>query len=98
MMRCDEVQNFINDYVFDNASLFVRAQISEHLRSCPKCKEEYELLCEMRDTLQSMPRLEADAAFQSGLDEKLDQLAREVPAKKRSFLRVRRRWKPVRRN
>ena len=72
MINCEEFHKFIDDYVYDDVSFFVKAQLDEHIASCPKCREEVEFLKEIKSALYSMPRIEVDDSFKLALNEKLD--------------------------
>ncbi len=88
MINCDEFHKFIDDYVYDEVSFFVKAQMDEHIASCPKCREEAEFLKEIKSTLYAMPRLEVDESFKAALNEKLDAAEKTVDRKRRrSFFR-----------
>lgn len=89
MINCDEFHKFIDDYVYDEVSFFVKAQMDEHIASCPKCREEAEFLKEIKSTLYAMPRLEVDESFKAALNEKLDAAEKTVDRKRRrSFFRI----------
>lgn len=92
-MNCEQFHKYKYEYVYDEISFFVKAQLDEHIASCPKCREEVELLTKIRDTLYSMPQVEVDESFKAGIYEKLDAMAaaeaeeKKSKKKKRSFLR-----------
>lgn len=88
MINCEEFHKFIDDYVYDDVSFFVKAQLDEHIASCPKCREEVAFLREIKSALYSMPRIEVDESFKAALNQKLDASGITVRHKrKRGFLR-----------
>lgn len=85
MLTCDACRAHLNDYVYGEASFYLKAQIEEHLASCPACREEAAFLRQIRDTLSDMPKIEVDAGFKAALNQRLDQLEQAAPVKKRKF-------------
>jgi len=52
-MRCDEVKENIIDFVYDESGdPAAHAEIREHLRTCPACREEVRKLKQAREYLQ----------------------------------------------
>jgi anti-sigma factor RsiW len=52
-MRCDEVQEQLIDFVYDEAGLLLsNSEVQEHLRTCSACREEVEELKRTRTYLQ----------------------------------------------
>ncbi len=52
-MRCDEVQEYLIDIIYDEGSDSpVNVEMREHLRTCPTCREELEELKQTRKYLQ----------------------------------------------
>ena len=84
MLTCDECRSYLDAYVYGEVSFFLKAQIEEHLASCPACLEEAAFLQQIRNTLSQMPAIEVDESFQEQLNLKIDQLeAERTPLKKK---------------
>ncbi len=51
-MRCDEAKKYIIDVIYDEGGMPPeKAEIQEHLRACPACREEFEELNQTRKYL-----------------------------------------------
>jgi len=83
----------LNDLFFENIDMYVYEECDseqmklffEHIKTCKKCAEEYELACSVKDAMSSMQLLTPPADFSKLVNERLD---REISTeRKRRFMK-----------
>ena len=76
----------IDKYVYEECSENEMKLFMEHLKSCEKCKAEYELACQVKDAMHSMNNITPPADFSKLVNERLD---REISKPKaRTFIKA----------
>lgn len=84
----------IDRYVYDECTEEEMNLFKQHMETCEKCREEYELSCSVKNAMGSMNNITPPADFSKLINERLD---REIaaPAKPRLFVAGYRRYSAV---
>ncbi len=76
----------IDKYVYEECSESEMKLFMEHIKSCEKCKAEYELACQVKDAMHGMNNITPPADFSKLVNERLD---RELSKPKaRTFIKA----------
>ena len=76
----------IDKYVYEECSESEMKLFMEHLKSCEKCKAEYELACQVKAAMHSMNNITPPADFSKLVNDRLD---REISKpKSRTFIKA----------
>lgn len=81
-MKCKIIQEKLSPYIDRELSLEAMPRVTEHLRGCSHCKEEYELLLTVRTLISSKPRIKASEDFEEVLWQRI---AAEKPSSVLAF-------------
>lgn len=66
-MKCKKFLKNIISYQEDNLNPDLMEQIDAHLSECQKCREEYNISCEMADALKNVETIEKEDYFWNNL-------------------------------
>lgn len=76
----------IDKYVYEECSESEMKLFMEHIKSCEKCKAEYELACQVKNAMHGMNNITPPADFSKLINERLD---REISKPKaRTFIKA----------
>lgn len=84
-MRCEQIRQWLPDYVVGGLTAEACEQVAEHLPHCPECAEEMALLNRTGALLDALPMEEPPAQLWQGVESQIAQpkgLARWVQALK----------------
>jgi predicted anti-sigma-YlaC factor YlaD len=88
-MKCHEAQELLSAYLDEELSGNKRASVAEHIRNCPRCREEVAFFAEMSAAARGMHDPEPPewlwAGIQTGLDTDKKRIARRGPSTEREW-------------
>ncbi|VAW53928.1 hypothetical protein MNBD_GAMMA06-1553 [hydrothermal vent metagenome] len=64
MMKCTDIQKYLDDYLDDEMSLGEQKAVEAHMKTCAACQQALEAHEAIRQTLHSLPVEEASPAFE----------------------------------
>ncbi|QEK12329.1 DUF4349 domain-containing protein [Crassaminicella thermophila] len=76
-MRCTEMEELISLYIDDMLDDHTKKMIDRHLKECPKCNKEYEVLMTNIQMCKELPMIDLPQNFEDGLHEALVKLDEE---------------------
>lgn len=65
MMKCTDVENYLDDYIDETASAAVQMAIDSHLDRCAACRQTLAEQKALRTALRSLPVAEPSAGFEA---------------------------------
>lgn len=84
MMRCDQAEDYLNDYVDGLLQEELRLEVGEHLGGCPKCRAEEEALRNLLDETRNLPEeIQPDQDLWSGIQARIEGRVVEFPQRPR---------------
>jgi len=92
-MKCEKISGFLSDYIDNQLSPDLRKEVELHLNDCSFCTKRLGELKTLVGFLGSVKPKQLPAFYQTQLDAKLNETARQI--KERSFLLLKFRWQFV---
>ena len=68
---CEQTREMLSLYIDDMLSETEKETVQSHLAECEACREDYEMLLAVKQSMADMPQLEVSDRFRTGLHEKL---------------------------
>ncbi|HBY56746.1 MAG TPA: hypothetical protein DEG96_02615 [Candidatus Atribacteria bacterium] len=91
-MNCQKIKKLLNSYIDDALEVEIAQQVEEHLKSCPVCNKEYQILKKIETALNSFSPKTAPADFTQNIMAKISQREIQIQSsfldqlKKRAFI------------
>jgi len=64
---CLKVLELLPRFIEDDFSLEESEEVRAHLQICPSCREEYEAMRRLVDTLETLPSLDVPSSFKEAV-------------------------------
>lgn len=64
---CLKVLELLPRFIEDDFSLEESEAVRAHLQSCPSCREEYDAMRRLVDTLETLPSLDVPSSFKEAV-------------------------------
>lgn len=68
---CEQTREMLSLYIDDMLSETEKETVQSHLAECEACREDYEMLLAVKQSMADMPQFEVSDRFRTGLHEKL---------------------------
>jgi len=72
-MNCQKIKKLLNSYIDDALEVEIAQQVEEHLKSCPACNKEYQILKKIETALNSFSPKTVPADFTQNIMAKISQ-------------------------
>lgn len=83
-MQCLKIEELLSSYLDGELSPPLREDVASHLAVCDSCREEYEALSEVVNTIKGLPEVAPPSNFSALVMDKVAAAAVQAPVRKRS--------------